>query len=129
MNRRHFLATIGAAALARRPTAVGATPTMADVINHGWHLFRTGADRREVNREFERICHLLRQTGPLVLNRSVVTAESVGNSYMITHSVIPFLVDRTDAWSGRCREVMRESDERLSELSGIPLASRTPVPA
>jgi hypothetical protein len=129
VNRRHFIATIGAAALGYRPAAIGATPTMADLINHCWHLFRTGADHREVNREFARICHLLRQTGPLVLNRSVVTAESVGNSYMITHSVLPFLVDGTDVWSSRCREVMRESDERLSELCGLPLASRTPVPA
>lgn len=126
MNRRHFVAAIGAAALA----AVSVTPMMSDlIIRSSFHLQPPGSDLRNYRRNFEEMCRLVMQTGPLVLKGSVVMARRSGTLYQICHSIEPFLVDRSAFYGYRHHEVLKLPDEQLSELSGIPLASRTPVPA
>jgi hypothetical protein len=129
MNRRHFFATVGAAALARNPAAAGATPMMSDLIGHFYYLHPPGSDPRKFRRNFDKMCRLWFQTGPLVLKGAVVSARREGNEYVLTQSVEPFLVDRSSLHGGRRWEVLEMPDEELSLVTGIPLASRTPVPA
>lgn len=131
MNRRHFLATIGAAALARRPAAVARPEVrmMSDLIFDSCCGCVLETDPQTYRRNFCKLCRLMIRTGPFVLEGAVVSARHDGNEYVLTHSVEPFLVDRSSLQGGRRRERLRMPDEELSLVTGIPLASRTPVPA
>jgi hypothetical protein len=123
MNRRHFLATIGAAALARRPAAVGATPMMSDQLDQ---LFVDIGDE-EIRRQ---TWEALSRTGPLLWKCTIYSAMPMTEGfYAIEGTVRPFMVQRPDEHGYSYWDIYKSTDEELGARFGIPLASRTPVSA
>jgi hypothetical protein len=120
MNRRHFLAAIGAAALTRRPAAVGGTPTMADLLD------RSHGPEFTVERG-EEVWRALRQTGPLLCDRFVWSIDKQYEDCVHLCEACLFVV--RPGCGHTITEVMGYTDEEIGARFGIPLACRTPVPA
>jgi hypothetical protein len=121
MNRRHFLATIGAAALAIRPAAMGTMPMMSDLLDrsHNWSEF-TIEHGKEVWRA-------LRRTGPLLCDRFVWSIDKQYEDCVHLSEACLFVVK--PGCGHTIPQVMGYTDEEVSARFSIPLASRTPVPA
>jgi hypothetical protein len=131
MNRRCFLAAIGAAILARRPIAVARPEVrmMSDLIFDSCRGCILETDPQTYRRNFRKMCRLLIQTGPFVLEGSVVSARRDGNEYVLTHSDELLTVEQSALYGHLCNGDHKLPDELFSSITGIPLASRTPVPA
>jgi hypothetical protein len=130
VNRRRFLAAIGATALARHPATVGATPMMSDLIFDSCRGCLLETDPRTYRRNFRKLCRLMIRTGPFVLEGVVVSARRDGNEYVLVRSVKPFIEHQFPIdVSPFTLFSLKLPDEQLSLITGIPLASRTAVPA
>jgi hypothetical protein len=137
VNRRHFLAAVPAAlaapAIARPAPAAAwpvATPMMSDLIGNYRRLCLSETDPRRWKRTHVKMCRLVMQTAPFILGGTIWSAERSGDSYWLCQTIEPFRAYRSPAYHPPWElPAILLPDEQLSEMSGIPLGSRIPVPA